>query len=125
MATIKSFTDINQSRKLAEILPVESADMCYRIVAYNPNDTHVYQPYCFVSTLESDMPCWSLAALFNLLPSVITRNGKRMFLTLEKAGAYNLYYKSPDRLDELWETKEDAIDACYEMILKLHEQKLL
>ena len=48
-----------------------------------------------------------------------------MFLTLEKAGAYNLYYKSPDRLDELWETKYEAIDACYEMIIILHEQNLL
>ena len=27
MATIKSFTDISQSKKLAEILPIESADM--------------------------------------------------------------------------------------------------
>jgi len=34
--------------------------------AYNPNDTHVYQPYCFVRTLKSDIPCWSLAALIEL-----------------------------------------------------------
>lgn len=122
---MKSYTDIHQSKKLAEILPIKSADMCYRIVAYNSNDAHEYQPYCFVGTLESDIPCWSLAALLELLPSVITRNGKRMFLTLEKAGAYNLYYKSPDRLDELWETKEDAIDACIEMIVKLKEKDLI
>ena len=69
MATIKAYTDIEQSKKLAEILPIESADMCYRIVAYNPNDTHVYQPYCFSSTLESDIPCWSLAALYSVLPN--------------------------------------------------------
>lgn len=31
MATIKSYTDIEQSKKLAEILPTESADMCYGI----------------------------------------------------------------------------------------------
>ena len=29
MATIKSYTDISQSKKLAEILPLESADMTY------------------------------------------------------------------------------------------------
>ena len=29
MATIKSYTDIEQSKKLAEILPLESADMGY------------------------------------------------------------------------------------------------
>lgn len=65
---MKSFTDIPQSKKLAEILPIKSADMCYRIVAYNPNDAHVYQPYCFVGTLESDIPAWSLAALLQVLP---------------------------------------------------------
>ena len=48
-----------------------------------------------------------------------------MYLTLEKAGAYNLYYKSPDRLDELWETKEEPVDTCYNMIVKLKEMKLL
>ena len=65
---MKAFTDIEQSKKLAKILPPDSADMCYRIVAYNPNDTHVYQPYCFVRTLESDIPCWSLDALFGVIP---------------------------------------------------------
>ena len=45
-----------------------------------------------------------------------------MFLTLEKAGAYNLYYKSPDRMDEFWETNEEPVDACYEMILLLNKE---
>ena len=68
---MKAYTDIKQSRKLVEILPIESADMCYRIVAYNSNDAHEYQPYCFVGTLESDIPCWSLAALLDILPETI------------------------------------------------------
>lgn len=116
---MKSFTNIEQSKKLAEILPVESADMFYwcgedlRIGNYKAMDT------------EFDIPCWSLAALLNVLPSVITRKEKRMFLTLEKAGAYNLYYKSPDRLDELWATKEDVIDAFVEMIITLKDMNLL
>lgn len=116
---MKAYTDIEQSKKLAEILPIESADMFYR---RNKVDVKLMWEH---NAHKVKCPCWSLAALLNLLPSVITRKGKRMFLTLEKAGAYNLYYKSPNRLDELWETKEDVIDACYEMILMLHEQKLL
>ena len=32
MAIIKSFTDLEQSRKLAEFLPLESADMMYHSV---------------------------------------------------------------------------------------------
>lgn len=132
---MKSFTDIEQSKKLAEILPIDSADMYwlnwhidlteskYEVFVVDKSDKYIdfFNSYTVAVENKEIIPCWSLATLLNLLPSVITRNGKRMFLTLEKAGAYNLYYKSPDRLDELWETKEDAIDACVEMILKLNE----
>ena len=122
MATMKAFTDINQSKKLAEILPVESADMCYRIISYNPNDTHEYQPYCFVGTLDSDIPCWSLATLFNYLRKIdffpeidvdkceVTMNIKLLNLT----AIHNIKVKA-----------ENFIDACYELIVKLHVQKLL
>lgn len=116
---MKAYTDLEQSKKLAEILPVESADLYYWC------DIDLRFGGCKAMDLEFDTPCWSLAALIGVLPSVITREGKRMFLALEKAGAYNLYYKSPDRLGELWETKEEAIDSCVEMILLLHELKYL
>ena len=124
---MKSFTNIEQSKKLAKILPLESADTLY-CVDFD-GDVLFIAPKQYSGSFrhqpELIIPCWSLAALLGVLPSVIKRNGKRMFLTLEKAGAYNLYYKSHDRLDELWETKEELIDACVVMIEKLHEQKLL
>lgn len=121
----KNCTSIEQSKKLAEILPLESADMWYWEWPTAPSFNNYKHPMFHQGEDIRNIPCWSLMALINVLPSVITREGKRMFLTLEKAGTYNLYYKSPDRLDELWETKEDVVDACYEMILKLHELKLL
>lgn len=105
---MKNHTNIEQSKKLAEILPIESADMWW--------------PYYYDT--EHTIPCWSLAALLNVLPSDIRRHGKTMFLTLEKADAYNLYYKSKDRLDELRETDFEPIDACYKMILDLQELKI-
>lgn len=116
---MRGYTTIEQSKVLAEILPIESADMYYwcgisiRIGSYMAMDK------------DLDIPAWSLAALLGTMPSVIKRKGKRMFLTLEKAGAYNLYYKSPDRLDELWETKEEPVDSCVKMILKLKEENLI
>jgi hypothetical protein len=130
---MKSYTDLEQSRKLAEILPLESADMIYIPMMdidsmSNSGFFDIPECYPFNEFKDSDtkpLPCWSLSALMDVLPSVIKRKGKRMFLTLEKAGAYNLYYKSPDRLDELWETKEEPIYACVSMIENLHEQKLL
>lgn len=120
---MKSFTDLKQSKKLAEILPFESADMGW----YYSRDPNAARNQMWLGTKaeNADIPCWSLAALLGVLPSVIKRNDKRMFLTLEKAGAYNLYYKSNDRLDELLETDFEPVDACYEMILKLNEQKLI
>lgn len=40
---MKAFTDIEQSKNLSKILPIYSADMCYRIVAYNPNDSYQFR----------------------------------------------------------------------------------
>jgi len=119
---MKSYTDIKQSKKLAEILPINSADMCYRIVAYNSNDTHEYQPYCFVKTLESDIPCWSLAALLEVMP--------------KQLGRYTLtFYWYDDSwccsyIDDGSEIKETSsannpVDATVEMIIKLKEKDLL
>jgi hypothetical protein len=125
--TMKAYTDLKQSKKLAEILLIKSADMCYRIVAYNPNDTHVYQPYCFSGTLESDIPCWSLAALLEQIPSDLGS----ATLTIEKCDSepfkYGLnYHDCWGREDDI-QTKyyDDLVDVCYEMILKLHKLKLL
>lgn len=125
---MKNHTNIEQSKKLAEILPIESADMWWPYYYDVVSDTGEYdkEPMLHkpISNTEHTIPCWSLAALLNVLPSDIRRHGKTMFMTLEKAGAYNLYYKSKDRLDELWETDFEPIDACYKMILDLQELKI-
>ena len=68
MATIKSFTDISQSKKLAEILPLESADMYYREWKRDTKNIRIAN----VGTAgESDLPCWSLAALLDIMPNEI------------------------------------------------------
>ena len=38
MTTIKSYTDLQQSKKLAEILPLESADMWHQHVGFSIKD---------------------------------------------------------------------------------------
>lgn len=119
---MKAFTDIEQSKKLAKILPPDSADMCYRIVAYNPNDTHVYQPYCFVRTLESDIPCWSLDALFGVIPKRIKDyNVLRIDISDNNFAIWydEIGYGVNNDLPNI--TAESAVDACYEMIIKLNE----
>ena len=70
---MKSYTDLKQSKKLAEILPIESADMHYAtwtildgdfIVSPNQGST--------IKSLQEDygnqiIPCWSLAALQDII----------------------------------------------------------
>lgn len=118
---MKSYTDITQSQKLAEILSHESADMCYRIVAHNPNDTHEYQPYCFVGTLESDIPCWSLSALLNILPHCIDERYDLVSGKLTNNKGWYVMYDDVDHFTRFYVTHSDLIDACIEMIVWLKE----
>ena len=71
MATIKAYTDISQSKKLAEILPLESADMYYE-----PSPGFRTEPSeAKIGDIEYAHPrsirCWSLAALLGVLPKRI------------------------------------------------------
>jgi len=33
---MKSYTDLEQSKRLSDILPIESADMCYKCIGGRP-----------------------------------------------------------------------------------------
>ena len=62
---MKSYTDINQSRKLAEFLPLESADMCW--TPFDEKwDAYLGAPH--PDAIKKEIPCWSLAALLQVLP---------------------------------------------------------
>ena len=111
----KSYTSLKQSEVLGEILPLESADMCYRCFVYNPDGTpDVYLPFCVVGTLESDIPCWSLAALLEII-----RNNGIYELRMWEGG----YYFEENEF--ITESYLNPIDTCYEMIIELHKRKKL
>ena len=136
MATIKSYTDLEQSKKLAEILPLESADMEYIFlkkdntiignVPFVKDDSEIVNSafdYAY-----NRVPCWSLAALLDILPDEITDDGdvyRNMFFHLK--GKYIIQYP---RLTTLWPSllsveAYNPVDACYEMIIKLNAQNLI
>lgn len=135
---MKSYTDIDQSRKLAEILPLENADMVLlHEEPYETSDSKfdgLHQALCVPFSKYdkswrqkyrniSYFPCWSLAALIDVLPveveihrqtdehkiyyyyveSYMKRMGKEIYLSTER--------------------HESLVDACYEMILKLQYMK--
>ena len=109
---MKAHTDLEQSRKLAEILPLESADMNYwcgtqiRIGGYRTMDK------------DLDVPCWSLAALLDILPDRTC-----IFKKTYRDG--RVKYQGVMEGNRELILKDNPIDTCYEMIIKLYEQKLL
>ena len=117
---MKSYTDLEQSRKLTEILPHESADMRW-YYKYNEGD----KPQLSVCDgSRYYIPCWSLAALLETLPledeTHKQTDGHKIYYYVESymKRMENEIYLSSERYENL-------VDACYEMIIKLHEQKLL
>ena len=129
---MKAFTDLEQSKKLAEILPIESADMTLPFRHTKDNKylpgyviartyTEVYNEMIVLSGMEKQElcklinPCWSLAALMDVLERGAlfkTPEGWACQSYTEFEAITSDYYNNP-------------IDACIAIIEKLHEQKLL
>ena len=115
---MKSYADIKQCRKLAEFLPIKSADMCFNI-SQRHNMPPLMTPYSKFNeffdispTPDFLIPCWSLAALLNVLPSS----------TLDSSDDHHYRLHCMERFTEWY---DNPIDACYEMIMKLKEKNLL
>ena len=109
---MKSFTSLEQSKKLVEILPLESADMSW---VWNG----LGKPFARTISIKGDpeelCACWSLAALLNVLPDY----------TLQTNTDGTVFMVCDSKKPMISDTYRNPVDACYEMILNLHEQKLL
>jgi hypothetical protein len=145
MVTIKSFTSLEQSQRLAEILNHESADMFYAdLLDDNKHkyNVHILESYGLktfedTKTRESKrlsfLPCWSLSALLNVMPKDKSIDCAISFGYYNGEGEYIekwfcSFVKEGETTDDfIIETTDgdNAIDACVEMILKLHERNLL
>lgn len=150
MEKIKSYTDLEQSKKLAKILPIESADMtwCYNNSIKGVNYTN--QSFAnlrpvkeVIEVLDQTLsrwdkhweliPCWSLSALFKVIPKHIKDipnhiksvnvlridiDEKDFSIWYDEIG-YGVNTVLPDI------TMEEPVDACVGVILELHELNLL
>ena len=128
MATIKSYTDINQSKKLTEILPLESADMYWRSLKLNGHiswTSHIKRLEPPLYDFEHYAPCWSLAALLDVLPKNL--NIGRPLLCSNYKGYYWIQYYDEFMKPNNYETEcfNNPVDACVDMIKKLYELNLL
>ena len=134
---MKSYTDLEQSKKLAEILPHKSADMFCADVFNKKEETHSYN-FHILSTWGCNtfeelkdrenkfvcfIPVWSLAALLGVLP-ILDNRSPVTSKTFD--GKYRvLYHSTAYEKAILTSDYDNPIDACYEMIIKLHELNLL
>ena len=115
---MKSYTDLEQSKKLAEILPIESADMFYRD---NGIDVKLMWEH---NAPKVTTPCWSLAALLDIL-------NKIAYSIDEDASVDLSSYKTIewdlgiDNSDLELVTESNPVDACVELIEKLHKEDVL
>jgi hypothetical protein len=137
MATIKSFTSLEQSKKLAEILPLESADMCYKCIEDDPYDI-ICKPYSewkeeykglLVRGDANVTPCWSLSALLDVIPQEIF-DGEYIINVTE--GLNNRWVITYDHFDNrnhsyygLSTDADNLVDACTDIIIKLKERNII
>ena len=145
---MKSYTDIGQSKKLADFLPLETADGFWEFHTEWGSDGDKWEgyedypnaePYLEYTRYENewreekqDMPCWSLASLLSVLPFHIIVDNKiyafSMVKGLDKNGeTYAIKYAIFNTANyfHLTDFYNNPIDACYKMVIKLHAQKLL
>lgn len=122
MATIKSYTDLEQSKTLSKILPINSANMFYvagkgepifienKMVAYGDDD--------YDALGGPDILCWSLAALLGTLTeNKLCHYDNRYYCQyISEGGEFPIYSTAE---------YDNPVDACVAMIEKLHELNMI
>lgn len=110
----KICTSLEQSKKLIELgIDRKSSDMYYwcgedlRIGGYKAQDE------------DYDISAWSLAALLGVLSFPALR-----YDIEDGEGGWIVSCEKNDKM-YLSYYKDNPVDTCYEMVIKLHEQKLL
>ena len=145
---MKSYTDIEQSKVLTKILPLESADMVLpfrhpKNDEYIPgyvvsrNYVEVYNEMMNLSTMEKEdvckliQPSWSLTALLNVLPNNenistnLSRGGYKIS-TPEYTNSWFVDYEDEaNGLNNCVTSADNPVDACVTMIEKLNKLNLL
>lgn len=125
---MKSYTNLEQSKKLAEILPMESADMRYDEYTSHIDGT---PKVGYKEGITEGIPCWSLAALLDILPNNehmetnISRGSWKIDPIEYLPNTWWCEYEDTKNQTEFNISADNPVDACYELILKLHEQKIL
>lgn len=124
---MKGYTDLEQSKKLAEILPIKSADMGWNVFVDKTTRALPIDDWALVKNGSDKVkfyPAWSLAALLDILSKIAH--------SIDEDGSVDLCdYKNIEWSLCLTNTNvglfiaNNPVDACVEVIIKLHELNLL
>ena len=114
---MKSYTDLEQSKRLAEILPIESADMGW-YYSRNPQAAR-NQMWVGTKAENADIPCWSLAALLSVIKP-INENTYTIRGTLDGGATISF-----DEITNVMFQEEEIIDAIFEMVCWLKKNRKL
>jgi hypothetical protein len=109
---MKSYTDLEQSRKLAKILPIESADGYW----FKGFPSQPYMVYTKGTPNPGEhIPCWSLAALLDALPDyTLTTNSDR-----------SVFGMCESKKPMISDTYNNPLDAVFEIIIKFYDKNFL
>ena len=127
---MKSYTNLEQSKKLAEILPVESADAFYDMAEPEKRQVPIIgHPDEYYDMEDWAIPSWSLAALLSVIPQEIFGGEYVINITEGCDNRWVLTYDCCENRNHsiygLYSGADNLVDACYEMIYKLKKKDLL
>lgn len=113
----KICTSIEQSKKLLELgIDINTADMHYYKDSFGYYIEGLYNSKDLKDGFELKgieyIPCWSLAALLGVFPMVVGRDLDMYCCWQNSKNLHSRHYDNP-------------VDACVDMIEKLHELKIL
>ena len=123
MATIKSYTDLEQSKKLAEILALESADMYYSKHSLE----NYYSPIPLIgkySNMQNEIPCWSLAALIDIIENIEQKVTVSFTHCNDKCWV-DVHFSEFGSFCQDYELYDSKLDSLIAIIEKLKSRNLL
>lgn len=141
---MKAFTDLEQSKVIAKILPLKSADMEYMFLKRDgskvSNVPFVKDEFENPECGYIFIPCWSLAALLEKLPNEIITDNRfechyqihiRKYDGGDNTTIFQIAYGNNRGSNGSWHDmintgeKESLIDCCVQMIIELKKMNLI
>lgn len=118
---MKHYTTIEQSKKLLELgLSPESADMYFSHHDEKYYIIHKDCPYPFL--LRDKIPCWSLGALLEVMPTPHTGDGDaHPFIAKASEKEYYIVYATIDKEINSSNIYKTPLEAAYNMVVWLLE----